>query len=86
LTGIDVKCSALVPLSLNQLRWQFIVQKIHPAIVHAITSKNGIPSLIRPAIKSLVKSTASLHSWCCDIAITQYVQVEEIGAIARMKE
>ena len=72
--------------SLDHFRRQFIAQKIHPAIVLAVARENGIPSLIRPAVESLAKPTASLHSWCCDVAITQYVQVEEISAIARMKE
>lgn len=72
--------------SLDHFERQFKAEKIHPAVVLAIARENGIPSLIRPAIEALAEPTASLHSWCCDVEVLRYVQVGEIGAIARMKE
>jgi len=72
--------------SLDHFRGQVETQKIHPAVALAIGRENGIPSLIGPAIQALAEPAVSLHSWCCNPRILRYVQVEEIGAIVRMKE
>jgi hypothetical protein len=70
--------------SLDHLKRQFDDEKIHPAIVLAVARKNGIPTLIKPAVDAL--TAIPLHSWCCDEEILCHVAVEEVGVIARMKE
>jgi len=72
--------------SLDHFRRQFLAGNIHPAVVLAIARENGIPSLIKPAVEALAEPTTSLHSWCCEGKILRYIQAEEIGVIARMKE
>ena len=72
--------------SLDHFRRQCTAGRIHPAIALAVARANGIPSLIKPAVKALAEPTLPIHSWSCDGAILRYVAVEEIGAIARMKE
>ena len=47
---------------------------------------NGVPSLIRSAVKALAVPDVTLHSWGCKEEILRYVAVEEVAAIARMRE
>lgn len=72
--------------SLDHFRRQCTAGTIHPAIALAVARANGIPSLIKPAVKALADPGFPLHSWSCDSAILRYTTVEEVGAIARMKE
>lgn len=72
--------------SLDHLKRWFADRKIHPAVVLAVARKHGIPDLIKPAVLALAEPEASLHSWCCDSDVLRFTAVEEIGAIARMRE
>ena len=65
---------------------KFNNRKIHPAVVLAVARANGVPSLIKPAVKALADPDATFHSWSCEGEILRYVAVEEMGAIARMRE
>lgn len=72
--------------SLDHFKRQFSTKAIHPMIVLAVARENGIPSLIKPAVEALAESRISLYSWCSDNTILQYTRVEEVSAIARLKE
>lgn len=72
--------------SFDHFKRQFGAEKIHPAVVLAIAQENGIPSLIRPAVQALAEPTMSLSSWCSNGDVLRYTRVEEVSAIARMKE
>ena len=72
--------------SLDHFKRQFHAGNIHPAVVLAIAQENGIPSLIKPAVEALAEPPMTLLSWCSEDKILCYVQVEEVSAIARMKE
>lgn len=70
----------------DHLRRKAEDEAIHPAIVLAVARATGLPFLIKPAVRRLAESKCSLHSWCCEHEVLQYITVEEVGAIARMKE
>jgi len=73
--------------ALDHFKRQFDTKNIHPMIALAIARENGIPSLIKPAVEALAEPAISLHSWCCDNNILRYTtQVDEVSAIARMRE
>jgi len=72
--------------SLDHFKRQFEAKNIHPMIVLGVARENGIPSLIKPAVAALAEPTMPLHSWCCQNDILRYTQVNEAGAIAKMKE
>ena len=72
--------------SLDHFTRQSKAGGIHPAVALAVARANGIPSLIKPAVKALAAPEVPLHSWSCDDNILRYVAVEEVGAIVRMKE
>ena len=40
----------------------------------------------QPVVSALAEPTMLLHSWCCDNEVLCYIQVEEIGTLAKMKE
>ena len=71
--------------SLDHFTRQFKAGTIHPAVALAVARANGIPSLIKPAVKALAEPNLPLHSWSCETGVLGYA-VEEIGAIARMRE
>lgn len=73
--------------SLDHFKRQFDARKVHPVIVLAIARENGIPGLIKPAVEALAEPAVSLHSWCCNNDTLRYTtQVDEVSAIARMRE
>ena len=72
--------------SLDHLKRRFETKKIHPLVVLAVARANGIPCLVKPAVRALAGADIPLCSWCSDLEILRYAQVEEVGAIARMKE
>ena len=76
----------LFDYSLDHLKRQFTSKKIHAAVVLAIARKNGIPALIKPAVEALANPAVPLHSWCGIGEILRHVDVEEVSAIARMRE
>lgn len=70
----------------DHLKRKVEAEAIHPAIVLAVARASGLPSLVKPAVKQLAELKCSLYSWCCEREVLQYVTVDEVGAIARMKE
>jgi hypothetical protein len=72
--------------SVDHFKRQFGDRKIHPAVVLAVARANGIPSLIKPAVKALADPEVTLYSWGCNSEILCHAAVEEVGAIARMRE
>ena len=72
--------------SFDRLRNLFRDKRVHPVIVLAVAQENRIPSLIRPMVKALAEPAMSLSSWCLDREVLLYMQVDKVGAIARMKE
>ena len=88
--GINVAQMWNVPrlfhYSVDHLKRQFAGKKIHAAVVLAIARKNGIPTLIKPAVEALANSAVPLHSWCGEGEILCHVDIQEVSAIARMRE
>lgn len=80
----NVPC--LFRYSLDHFKRQFHAGNIHPAIVLAIARENGIPSLVKPTVEALAEPAMTLSSWCSEVDVLRYLQVEEVSAIARMKE
>ena len=72
--------------SVDHLGRQFKSGEIHAAVVLAVAWKNGIPTLIKPAVEALANPAVPLHSWCCNVDILHHMDVEEISVIARMRE
>ena len=70
----------------DHFRHQFLQGRIHPAIVLGIARKYGIPNLIAPAVRALVRLSVPLASWCINPEILRHNTLEDITMISRMKE
>ena len=71
--------------SLDHLK-QWFETKIYLLVMLTVAQVNGIPCLVKLVVRALAGADIPLCSWCSDLEILCYAQVEGVGLITRMKE
>ena len=71
---------------MDHFRRQFLLDRIHPAVVLGVSRRFGIPNMIEGAVLRLARIDLPLSSWATDPNIIRHISVDEMGTIARMRE
>ena len=77
---------SLYGYAIDHFRRQFLVERIHPAVVLGVSRRFGIPDMIESAVLRLARFDLPFSSWATDPNIIRHISVAEMGTIGRMRE